>query len=149
MDKVWVVSRGEYSDRRIEAIFSSEDKAKAYKAQSDLVESYDEGDIQEWALDGGKENWVARDAWVAVITVDTGAVECDGRCRRRVLAPLNCRGFAGYDFDDGGVSLEGFLEGRRLVYTSTTSLEHAKKCVVEMRQKALALRAERDLESAE
>jgi hypothetical protein len=49
MDKVWVVMRGEYSDRHICGIFSSEERAGAFAER--FGEGFHEADVVAWELD--------------------------------------------------------------------------------------------------
>jgi len=51
---VYVVTSGEYSDYSIEAVFSTKEKAEAYKADMEWVGS-EKADIEEWEVDTLRE----------------------------------------------------------------------------------------------
>ena len=53
MKKVYIVTSGEYSDYRIEAIFSEKETAERLVQKYNDLDRWDEWRVEEWALDSG------------------------------------------------------------------------------------------------
>jgi hypothetical protein len=63
--KVWIVTRGEYSDYHIEAVFSTEERADNFAR---LISSrYEEASAEEWDLD---EPWAAQELYFWDCTIE-------------------------------------------------------------------------------
>jgi len=125
--RVWVVTEGMYSDYGIEAIFSSEEKAKAFVAKHEYNEDRQviEWTIDEW-LDAGD-----RTVWRYVIIVDTG--EFHGKCIVNEKFVTNAR-YTKTFTSRGWNGKENFAT---IVAESAVSEDHCRKIAVEARQAAL------------
>jgi hypothetical protein len=64
--KVWIVCMGDYSDRSIRAVFSTEEKARAYATPLRSE------DISEFEVDSETPGPVGMTSWLATVEVDTG-----------------------------------------------------------------------------
>lgn len=143
MDKVWIVTKGEFSDYYIEGVFSSEEAAQRYKEAAQRYKEeigiigYDWSRVVEWNVDE-KAQYAAKTVWQAQISIATGKIT--NFKPTLCLCPITARGWAGAQYDEG-MTPSAFLNLTHLCYSSTISKDHAIKGAIELRQKALALRA--------
>ena len=123
---VYLVTSGEYSDYRVNGVFSSREDAQAVADQ--LPES---NPVDEWAVDE-LVGFVMRPAWLAHIDLDLGEVESIGRSPFRILAhPRET-----YRERYGQVMRPGTSDYRKcsLTVTSFVSAEHARQVAIERRR---------------
>ena len=120
MKTVYVVTEGTYSDYGIEALFSTEEKAKAFVAKHEYnsdrrVEEYT---LDEW-IDAG-----TRTVWTTVIDVTNGEIQHYEQCTRFTPHPRWTETNECYfDFRRDGPGPNRPLTG--ITARSTVSQEHA------------------------
>lgn len=143
---VYLVSRGEYSDFHIEAVFSGREAADRYVAVRKECDTYDIGyHIHEHEVDAaGKVGAVAIATYSVTINLSTGMIEdleqdCEEvgspSARGRVHSPE-------LHYDARGELLDNSL----IFATSYVSPGHARKLAVEARQKWLMKKAQWSIE---
>ena len=125
----FIVTAGEYSDYRIEGVFSSKPKAEAYVAEFRKERHYDHDiSIEEWGIDA-EAGKVVRTVWNSLIEFQTGEIRHNNPTT--AIADPNQR----------------FIEESpppwnhpRMIRQSFVSQEHADKLCVESRQKWLRMK---------
>lgn len=127
--KVYITTAGEYSDYRIDRVFSTREKAQAWidKFTPHLAAKYQQDhpdSIEEFEIDEAAELW-PREAWSAKIILSTGEINA-GNSQITIIAGLH----------DRGVSRVWPSANYAHAY-SFESAEHAEKLAVETRQKWL------------
>jgi hypothetical protein len=130
---VYIVTSGEYSDYKIEGVFSTKEKADAFAAK--VTECTGGADVNEWPLDAQGELTVRR-TFHASIKLDDGEIK---EWTSAELVSTNARSLkdrAGY-FNNTATA------------SSAVSAEHARKLVIEVRQKFLREKAIQDREHEE
>ena len=97
MAKVYVVHAGEYSDRRIRAIFTDKAKAEAFQQYADrdnTVEEWnlDSAEIPEWYRDGYR-NYLCSVKLDGIITTTEMDNQDAPRCEERVFSHSHVKGY--------------------------------------------------------
>lgn len=138
---VYVVTSGCYSDYKIEAVFSTEERATAFKAELDKTlcdGQFSDIAIEAWELDAraGEEN---RPIYHAEIDLKTGAVQDPWMESRMVSTRARA-----VDPPDESVASEHIAYG-----SSAVSAKHAMKLAVEARQAWLREKATKAQQQAE
>lgn len=133
--KVFVVTHGEYSDYRIDAVCSSPEKAKEF-----MGTSKQEFGVEEYEVDG-EQSRVWGTVWVVLLRLD-GSISSEWE-REEDVSEHHYKGDRGQ-----GQTAAGFYDNRRTAEdglthgwfqgTSYVSRDHALKLAAEQRQKALA-----------
>lgn len=80
MTTVYVVTDGDYSDYRIEAVFSTQEKAEAYIARRGEHSEWFGGRVEQYDLDNMDTDWLAGrvkcwDVWMKVESADVYKVD--------------------------------------------------------------------------
>jgi len=120
---VYVVTAGDYSGYRIEAIFSAKESAESYIAEGSKVRYADYNGIEEWELDQ-EAGFVMRPYWGVYLNKD-GSMSGDIRRSQQLADPDARRGEVG-PCGDWGFQGESYV-----------SEEHALKLAAEARQEWL------------
>ena len=128
---IYIVTSGEYSDYRIEGIFSSRVKAEVFIEEAKKkTNTGSDFCFEEWELDERTKDTVAT-FWSAILDIATGAIR---NCNARVeFVPENKRVKS---VDVWKYVCEAYPKGH-IVSRSYVSSEHAAKLCMEKRQELL------------
>jgi hypothetical protein len=122
---VWCVFRGDYSDRELAAVFSSEAKANAYAEPLGLM-----GDIQGIDVDAAPVAPPGKRSWSVTLDIDSGDVVQAHKSDEPPWEKLTPNAF--------GVCVLGLDGGRIVVESWATGEAHATKIAGEKRAHWLA-----------
>lgn len=135
MNKVWIVTDGEYSDYRIVAVFDSQESAKEFCNGIDAPEAVGPGGygssvgIEEYTIGPPELGELFQKVWQVYLNVESG--ELDYETWDFEVHPRN--------WSEGHLS--STTKGPCAAAQSTVSQEHALKVAAETRQAILRERA--------
>lgn len=127
---IYAVTDGEYSDYRVEGVFSSKKKAERFIEQYRKKEGqYCEPQIVEWELNGRGSD-VAKTEYRALINLNNGSIESEWEYP--ALVPKNKRAEPSQFYSN-----PRHTDRKSITVVSYVSKDHARKLAVEAYQKHL------------